>query len=111
MADFPNFPGGMPDPGALMQQMQQMQEDFQRSLAGKSVEASAGGGMVTAVISGTRELLRLHIDPQVIDPKDPQLLQDLVVAAINQGLKKARTLEEEEGRRMAAGLGLPMGMF
>ena len=59
MADFPNFPGGMPDPNALMQQVQKMQEDFHQSMAEKSVEASAGGGMVTVVVSGARELLRL----------------------------------------------------
>ena len=105
---------GMPDFGALMQQAQRMREELLRShadLEGKSVEASAGGGMVTVVITGTRELLSLRIDPQVIDPKDPQMLQDLIVAAVNQGLQKARAIEEEEMRRTAMGMGLPAGML
>ena len=105
---------GMPDVGALMQQAQRMREELMRShsdLGSKSVEASAGGGMVTAIISGTRELVSLRIDPQVIDSKDPQMLQDLIVAAINQGLQKARSLEEDQMRRTAVGLGLPPGML
>ena len=107
-------PPGMPDLGALMQQAQRMQEELLRShsqLAEKTVEASAGGGMVTAVVSGARELIGLRIDPQVIDPKDAQMLQDLIVAAVNQGLQKARTLEEDEMRRAATGMGLPPGIL
>jgi DNA-binding YbaB/EbfC family protein len=107
-------PPGMPDLGALMQQAQRMQEELLRSqaqLSHKHVEASAGGGMVTAVVSGSRELISLRIDPQVIDPKDPQMLQDLIVAAVNQGLQKARSLEEDEMRRAAAGMGLPQGLL
>lgn len=117
MADPTNpFGGmaGMPDVGALMQQAQRMREELLRShddLAQKQVEASAGGGMVTAIVSGTRELLKLRIDAQVIDPKDPQMLQDLIVAAVNQGLQKARALEEEQMRRTAMGMGLPPGML
>lgn len=110
---FGGFPG-MPDIGALMQQAQKMREELVRShegLANKTVEASAGGGMVTAVVSGTRELVRLRIDPQVIDPKDPQMLEDLIVAAVNQGIQKARALEEDELRRTAVGMGLPAGML
>jgi len=62
-------------------------------------------------VTGTRELLKLRIDPQVIDSKDPQMLQDLIVAAVNQALQKARGLEEEEMRRTAMGMGLPPGML
>ena len=107
------FPG-MPDLNALMQQAQRMREELLRShddLSQKTVEASAGGGMVTAVVSGTRELVALRIDPTVIDAKDPQMLQDLVVAAVNQGLQKARGLEEEEMRRKAMDMGIPAGML
>ena len=110
---FGGFPG-MPDLNALMQQAQRMREELLRShddLSTKTVEASAGGGMVTAVVSGTRELVALRIDPTVIDAKDPQMLQDLVVAAVNQGLQKARGLEEEEMRRKAMDMGIPAGML
>jgi DNA-binding YbaB/EbfC family protein len=105
---------GMPDMGQIMQQAQRMREELVRShdtLGQKTVEASAGGGLVTAVVTGTRELLKLRIDPQVIDSKDPQMLQDLIVAAVNQALQKARGLEEEEMRRTAMGMGLPPGML
>ena len=108
------FGGGVPDVGALMQQAQRMREELMRShddLGNKTVEASAGGGMVTAIVSGTRELLKLRIDPTVIDAKDPQMLQDLIVAAVNQGLQKARALEEEQMRKTAMGMGLPAGML
>jgi len=114
MADDKSSPPGLPDLSVLMQQAQRMQDELLRShaqLADKTIEASAGGGMVTVVVSGGRELVSLRIDPQVIDPKDPQMLQDLIVAAVNQGLQKARALEEEEMRRAAAGMGLPTGMF
>lgn len=118
MANDPNNPfggiPGMPDLGGLMQQAQRMREELMRShadLSRKTVEASSGGGMVTAVISGGRELVALRIDPQVIDPKDPQMLQDLVMAAVNQGLQKARGLEEDEMRRKALDLGIPPGML
>lgn len=110
---FGSFPG-MPDMGQIMQQAQRMKDELLRShdsLGQKNVEASAGGGMVSAVVSGTREVLKLRIDPQVIDPKDPQMLQDLIIAAVNQALQKAKLLEEEEMRRTAMGMGLPPGMI
>ena len=118
MANDPNNPfgaiPGLPDRNGLMQQAQRMREELLRShadLTRKTVEASSGGGMVTAVVSGARELVSLRIDPQVIDPKDPQMLQDLVVAAVNQGLQKARGLEEDEMRRKAMDMGIPPGML
>ncbi|MBL9009399.1 MAG: YbaB/EbfC family nucleoid-associated protein [Myxococcales bacterium] len=118
MANDPNNPfgaiPGLPDLNGLMQQAQRMREELLRShadLTRKTVEASSGGGMVTAVVSGARELVSLRIDPQVIDPKDPQMLQDLVVAAVNQGLQKARGLEEDEMRRKAMDMGIPPGML
>jgi DNA-binding YbaB/EbfC family protein len=110
---FGNIPG-MPDLGALMQQAQRMRDQLVQShatLAHRTVEASSGGGMVTAVVSGSRELVSVRIDPQVIDPKDPQMLQDLVVAAVNQGLLKAKSLEEDELRQKALSMGIPPGML
>lgn len=109
--------GGMPggfDVNALMKQAQKMQSEMlaaQETLKDEVVEASAGGGMVTAVVSGTRELVSLRIDPSVVDPKEIQMLQDLIVAAVNQGLVKAKSIEEDEMRRTAMGMGLPAGML
>ena len=77
-------PSGPPDFSAMMAQAQQLQERMlkaQEEIRKKTIEASAGGGMVTVVVSGGLEVLRLRIDPQVIDPKDPTMLQDLIIQA------------------------------
>jgi DNA-binding YbaB/EbfC family protein len=106
MADFPN----MPDLGGLMQAAQRMQEDLQRvqrDLETKKVEATAGGGMVTAVVSGRLDLVSIKIDASVIDPKDTAMLQDLVVAAVNQALTKAKAMAQAELAKATGGLSLP----
>ena len=85
----------------IMKQAQQMQKKLarqQEELAGKEFEASSGGGMVTAKVSGSGALLSLTIDPEVVDKDDVEMLQDLVVAAINEALKKIQ--EETQGDMM-----------
>ena len=72
----------------LMKQAQQMQEKMQRELAELVVEATAGGGMVTVQMSGHKALLAVTIDPEVMDPSDPGMLQDLVLAAVNEATRK-----------------------
>jgi hypothetical protein len=72
----------------LMKQAQQMQEKMQRELAELVVEATAGGGMVTVQMSGHKHLLTVKIDPEVMDPADPAMLQDLVLAAVNEATRK-----------------------
>jgi hypothetical protein len=72
----------------LMKQAQQMQEKMQRELAELVVEATAGGGMVSVKMSGHKALLAVTIDPEVMDPKDPGMLQDLVLAAVNEATRK-----------------------
>ena len=102
-----------PDLNALMQQAQAMQEQMmkaQEAAKEKTVEASAGGGMVTVVVSGGMELRAIKIDPSVIDPKDVGMLQDLVLAAVNQGLQKAQELMAAEMQSVAGGLNIP-GLF
>jgi DNA-binding YbaB/EbfC family protein len=106
MADFPN----MPDLGGLMQAAQKMQEDLQRAqrdLETKTVEASAGGGMVTAVVSGRMDLVSVKIDASVVDPKDTGMLQDLIVAAVNQALNKAKAMAQAELAKATGGLSIP----
>jgi nucleoid-associated protein EbfC len=106
MADFPK----MPDLGGLMQAAQRMQEDLQRAqrdLEDKKVEATAGGGMVTAVVNGRLDLIEVKIDTSVVDPKDVGMLQDLVVAAVNQALQKAKAMAQEELAKVTGGLSLP----
>jgi nucleoid-associated protein EbfC len=105
MADFK-----MPDIEGLMQAAQRLQGDvarMQEELAKKTVDASAGGGMVTATVNGTYDLVSLVIDKQVIDPNDASMLQDLVVAAVNQAIAKMRALAQTEMAKLTGGLNLP----
>ncbi|MEK6697455.1 MAG: YbaB/EbfC family nucleoid-associated protein [Nitrospirota bacterium] len=98
----------------LMKQAQQMQErvkKLQEEAGSKTVEASAGGGMVTVVANGRQEVLSIKIDPSVVDPKDIEMLQDLILAAINEALRKSQELMKEEMARLTAGMGLPPGLM
>jgi len=88
---------------ALQEKMAKMQED----LALKKVEGSAGGGMVMAVVNGRQEVLNIKIEPQVIDPEDIEMLQDLIVAAVNDGLRKAQEMAAAEMGKLAGGLNIP----
>lgn len=94
----------------LMKQAQKMQADAakaQAGLADKTVTASVGGGKVTVVANGAREILSLKIDPAVVDPEDVEMLEDLVLSGIKQALSDARKLEEAEMGKVTGGLGLP----
>jgi len=98
----------------LMKQAQQMQErvkKLQEEAGNRTVEASAGGGMVTVVANGRQEVLSIKIDKSVVDPNDIDMLQDLVTAAVNEALRKSQELMKEEMGRLTAGMGLPPGMF
>jgi DNA-binding YbaB/EbfC family protein len=102
MADF--------DFGNLMQAAQRMQSELARvqaELAQKRVEATAGGGMITAVVSGELELVGLKIDANVVDPKDVAMLEDLVRAAVNQAIEKAKALQQSEMAKVTGGLAIP----
>jgi DNA-binding YbaB/EbfC family protein len=89
----------------LMRQAQQMQERVQRELSELVVEAAAGGGMVRVKMTGHKHLLAVEIDREVVDPEDPGMLQDLVLAAVNEAARKVD--EELQGRIGAMGAGLP----
>ncbi len=96
--------------GKLMKQAQQMQERLQRVMDELEVEGSAGGGMVTVRLDGQKRLLDLKLDPEVVDPEDVEMLQDLIVAALNDAARRV----EEEMQQQLGGLtgGLPLpGMF
>ncbi len=96
--------------GDLMKQAQKMKAEMDRiqaEVATRTVEGSAGGGMVTAVANGKGELLSVRIDPEVGRSEDLEMLQDLVTAAANDALRKARELLTQEISRLAGGLGLP----
>jgi nucleoid-associated protein EbfC len=93
--------------GEMQQQMQQAQED----LAKESVDASAGGGMVTVTANGTGQITSIKIDPKAIDPDDPEMLSDMVLAAVNEAIRSANALAESKLGGLAGGalggLGLP----
>ncbi len=97
----------------LMKQAQTMQKDMARvqaELANKQVEFSSGGGMVTATATGDGSVVSIKIDPKVIDPADKDLLEDMVLAAVDGAIKKSREMSEAEMRKVTAGMGMP-GMF
>ena len=91
------------------QKMQQQMAEAQEKLDAMEYEASAGGGKVTAKVNGKRELVELHIDPEVVDPDDVEMLEDLVKAAVGEALRTGETAREEAMTKMAPGLG-SMGM-
>ncbi|MFS8534495.1 MAG: YbaB/EbfC family nucleoid-associated protein [Limnochordales bacterium] len=94
----------------MMKQVQKMQQEMariQEELGSKTVEASAGGGMVSAVANGHQEIVSVRIDPQAVDPNDVEMLQDMVVAAVNEALRKARELAAQEMAKVTGGLNIP----
>ncbi len=101
--------------GNLMRQAQKMQEkmaEMQKELAVKTCEASSGGGMVTATVNGSQELVSLKIDRSVVDPNDIDMLQDLVTAAVNEGVRRSKQMVSEEMSKLTSGLGMNIpGLF
>src|SRR5262245_14186885 len=98
------------DMNQLMRQAQQMQQQMaaaQEQLANETVEASAGGGLVTATATGTGVIQEIKIDPKAIDPDDPELLEDTALAAVNAALRWAQALAESTVGGSLGGLGLP----
>jgi DNA-binding YbaB/EbfC family protein len=98
------------DLNKMMQQVQQMQAEMakaQEELAGETVEASAGGGMVTVTANGAGEIQQIRIAPEAIDPDDPELLADTILAAVNEALRSANSLAQARLGGMTGGLGLP----
>ena len=98
----------------LMRQAQEMQKamaEKQQALATKTFEASAGGGMVTALVIGKYEVMKLSIDPSIVVASDVEMLQDLVVAAVNEAFKKAGDAVNQEMQGMLGGMGGLGGMF
>ncbi|MFP5260264.1 MAG: YbaB/EbfC family nucleoid-associated protein [Acidobacteriota bacterium] len=90
----------------MQKKMAKLQEDLQE----RTVEGSAGGGMVTAVVSGSNELKSLTIDKAAVDPNDVEMLQDLILAAVNDGVKKAKAMMEAEMGQITGGIKVP-GLF
>jgi DNA-binding YbaB/EbfC family protein len=94
----------------MQQQILQMQEEMvktQESLKDEEVAATVGGGVVTAVVNGQQELLSITIDPEVVDPEDVEMLEDMVLAAVNEALEKSRDMAAERMSAFTGGLDIP----
>ena len=110
------YRGGMPMGGVnanMIKQAQKMQQQMlqmQQEMESKEYEATAGGGMVTAAVNGKHELLRLSIDPEAVDPEDVEMLQDMVIAAVNEAMRKADSDASANMSKLTGGLNLG-GLF
>jgi nucleoid-associated protein EbfC len=103
----------MSDMGQMLAQAQALQRklgEAQEELAGTDVSGSAGGGMVTVVVSGDNAVRSVTIAPEAVDPDDVEILQDMVTAAVNDALQRAEALKQEKLGALTGGLGLPPGM-
>lgn len=101
---------GLSSLGDVLKQAQQLQEqmsELQKQAAERTVESSAGGGMVKAVVNGRMELVSIEIDPEALASSDKEMLQDLIVAAVNQGIRNAQALVAQEMKKLTGGLNLP----
>ncbi|OVE79821.1 YbaB/EbfC family nucleoid-associated protein [bacterium J17] len=104
------FPGNMQQ---LLSQAKEMQEKFskmQEEVKNKTVEASAGGGMVKVTVNGKQEVVAMSIDPVVVNPDDIKMLEDLVRAAVNEGIRKSHDLVKQEMAKLTGGISIP-GLF
>ncbi len=99
--------------GNILKQAQQVHAkiaQLQEEMAGKTVEASSGGGMVNIVMNGKQEVVNLRIDPEVINREDVEMLQDLIAAAVNEAVRKSQEMMTEEMKKVTGGLNIP-GLF
>jgi len=101
---------GMPNMGNLLKKAQQLQEKMaklQEELAEKTVETSSGGGMVTVLANGKQEIMSIKIDPEVVDTDDIEMLEDLILAAVNDALYQAKQMVSEEMTKLTGGVKIP----
>lgn len=104
---------GMGNMQKMMKQVQKMQADMakmQEELGTRLVETTAGGGAIKVVANGKQEVVEIKINPEVIDPTDPEMLEDLITAAVNEALRKSQEMVSKEMGKLTGGLNIP-GMF
>ena len=110
--NFRGMPGGM-NQAAMMKQAQKMQQDMlrmQEEMENKTYSASAGGGMVTATVNGKHQLVSIDVKPEAVDPDDVEMLQDMIIAAVNEAMRTADVDAQNNMARLTGGLNLG-GMF
>ena len=106
--------GGAAGQAAQMRQIQAMQAEMarmQEELEAKEFETTAGGGAVAVRISGKKELLSIKIDPDVMDKEDPEMLEDLILVAVNEGLRQVEEMSQSDMGKLTGGLNLPEGLL
>ena len=99
--------------GGMLKQAQKIQAQLakiQEEMAQRTIEASSGGGMVSVVVNGKQEVISIKIEREVVDPDDIDMLQDLILAALNEGIRKSQEMVSEEMRKLTGGLSIP-GLF
>ena len=109
---FRGMPGGM-NQAAMMKQAQKMQQEMlrmQEEMENKTYSAAAGGGMVTATVNGKHQLLSIDVKPEAVDPDDVEMLQDMIIAAVNEAMRTADTDAQNNMARLTGGLNLG-GLF
>ncbi|HAA37748.1 MAG TPA: YbaB/EbfC family nucleoid-associated protein [Firmicutes bacterium] len=100
--------------GNMMKQVQKMQKQMaklQEELEARTLEVTSGGGMVRVEVNGKKELVDLEVDPAAVDPDDLEMLQDMIIAAVNEGLRKVDEMVMQEMQKVTGGLKLPPGLF
>ncbi|MCR4440537.1 MAG: YbaB/EbfC family nucleoid-associated protein [Peptococcaceae bacterium] len=105
--------GNMGNMQKMMKQVQKMQADMarlQEELGNRTVEATAGGGAVKAVMNGKQELIELNLDPEILNPDDVEMVQDLIMAAFNEALRKSQEMVSQEMNKITGGIKMP-GLF
>ena len=114
-ANIPKGMGGGPtDMNGMIRQAQKMQEEMaekQAELEEREYDVAAGGGVVNVKINGKKEILSVKIDPEVVDPDDVETLEDLIVAAVNEAIKKVEEISANEMQKITGSMNLPAGMF
>ncbi|HEY4544496.1 MAG TPA: YbaB/EbfC family nucleoid-associated protein [Tissierellaceae bacterium] len=104
---FPGMGGNMGNMMKQVQKMQKQMETMEEDLKEKEVEASVGGGVVKAVVNGKKELINIEIEPTAVDPEDVDMLEDLILAAVNEAMRKAEDMVESEMKKITGGLNIP----
>ena len=108
---FPGMGGNMNNMMKQVQKMQKEMSKLQEEIEQRTVEASAGGGAVTVVATGKKEIVSIAIKPEVIDPDDVEMLQDLITAAVNEAIRQADEMLSREMGKITGGLNIPGGLF
>ena len=106
--------GGPSNMQSMLKQAQKMQEEMaekQAELEEREYDVAAGGGVINVKINGRKEIISVKIDPEVIDPDDAETLEDLIVAAVNEAIKKVEAVSAEEMQKITGSMNLPAGMF